>query len=141
MTIPTTQETAALHEEFNRLTKQSVRYDMSRHFAWEAWLAEGYTADDLRLVIAYIWRRIKAGKRERESFKLSVLIGSQSRWEDDLSMARSEATVASKTPRVNAGRAAVQRSTGREPERPKSDPEAVNAIVARCLEQMRRDIL
>lgn len=139
---PTTEETASLHSEFNRLTRQAVRYDMSRHYCWEAWLASGYTVEDLRLVIAYIWRRIKAGKRERESFKLSVLIGDLSKFEDDLSIARSESTIAQKDarrPAVAPGKASVLRATGRETDSPKASPEAVAAIVAACLEKMRRD--
>lgn len=140
---PTTEQTAALHAEFNRLTKQAVRYDMSRHFQWEAWCAAGYTVDDLRLVISYIWRRIKAGKRERESFKLANLIGDQGRFEDDLALARSESTIAQKEasrPATSPAKASVLRASGREPERPKSSPEAVAALVAQCLENMRRDI-
>lgn len=121
-----------------------MRYDMSRHFQWEAWAAAGYTVEDLHLVVAYIWRRIKAGKREMESFKLSVLIGDLSKFEDDLSIARSESAVAQKEARrpiASPSKAAVLRATGRETESPKADPERVDAIVAACLKRIRREIL
>lgn len=141
---PTTEETRAIHSAYCQLAKIEHRYSMQTHFMIEAWMAEGYTIEDLRLVIAYIWRRIKAGKRERESFKLSVLIGSLPRWSEDLSMAKSEATIAQKDARrpiATPAKASVLRATGRETERPRRDPDAVAAIVAQCLEKMRRDSL
>jgi hypothetical protein len=110
--IPTTSQTREVHELYVRLTKVPHRYTMSSHFAIESWLADGYTADDLTAVVGYIWRRIKAGKRERESFKFAVLFGDRGKWDDDLSMARSESLAASKTVAMPSGRAAVMRSAG-----------------------------
>lgn len=129
MTAPfSTSQTRELHDEYCRLTKLTVRYDMARHFQWESWLSQGYTREDLALVIAYIWRRIKAHKREKESFKLCALIDDKARFEDDISMARSERMVASKTVTMPPSRASALRSTGRPtdaPSRPIRTPAAI----------------
>lgn len=118
MKPPTTEETREIHELYCRLTKLESRYSMQKHFQWESWLAQGYTREDLALVIAYIWRRIKAHKREKESFKLCALIDDKARFEDDISMARSERMVASKTVPMPPSRASTLRSTGRPADAP-----------------------
>lgn len=117
MTPPTTNKTREIHELCCRLTRQDMRYSMSVHYRWEVWLGSGYTVEDLTIVIAYIWKLIRAGQRKKESFKLSLLIGDEERFAEDLSMARAEA----RKPRRDAGRAQALRASGRAedvPQRP-----------------------
>lgn len=145
--IPTTSDTREIHDEYCKLTRLDSRYSMQTHFVWESWLAQGYTRDDLALVVGYIWRRIKAGKRERESFKLSVLIGNLSRWEEDLAIAKSERTIASKTVAVDAGRASALRSSGRRvevPSRAITTPAAIlgkHPTVPELLQKLKESVL
>lgn len=106
---PTTDQTKSLHAQYNSITGISLPYTMRCHYAWELWLAAGYTSKDLDMVVAYIKSRIKAGKRERESLKLSLLIGDTERFAEDLSMAKAW----SRTPKVDPNKAAMLRATGR----------------------------
>lgn len=144
MTPPTTIKTREIFDLYCRLTGLQARYSMHTHFTIEAWMAHGNTAKDLEQVIAYIWRRIKAGKRERESFKLCNLIGDPARWDDDLSIARAEASgMARKGPQMPAGRANVLRSSGRPqiaPERPTRTPAQImgsSPSVPQLIQQLR----
>lgn len=135
MTPPTTAQTAAMHNLWMALTKQTKPYSISDHFRWEVWFGQGWNQADLQLVISYIWKRVKAGKRERESFKLSNLLDID-RFAEDLSMAKSEA----RKPVVAPDKISVLRATGRAESQPQAQPERVQAIVARALQQIRKEI-
>lgn len=108
---------------------------MTAHFRWETWLGQGWTEADLKLVVDYIWKRVKAGKRERESFKLSNLL-EPDRFAEDLSMAKSEA----RKPVVAPDKRRVMLATGRAENAPTGKPEAISDVVQRCLKQIRQEI-
>jgi len=81
----------ALHQTYCALTHRNMVLTTREHYGWNAFVAKGWTEDDLRLVIGFIQRRIKAGKRFPESFRFHNLILDQSRFADDLLDARAEA--------------------------------------------------
>ena len=65
---------ALLHLKWQELTKLNRPFNCADYFPWELWLSRGYTSADLELVVGYIWKRIKEGQRQKESFKLSNLL-------------------------------------------------------------------
>lgn len=108
---PTTEETRALHDSYLRLTGLDLRYSIFHHYHWERWLSEGFTKQELDLVVHYIKRRIRDGSRKLESFKFSNLIGNTERFAEDLSMARAEAR--DRQSKGDPNKRSVLASTGR----------------------------
>lgn len=135
MIPPTTAQTQSLHTLWMSLAKQTQPYSWTCHFRWETWLGHGWTEADLKLVVDYIWKRVKAGKRERESFKLSNLL-EPDRFSEDLSMAKSEA----RKPVVAPDKKRVMLASGRAENAPQAKPEAIAVVVQRCLQQIRKEI-
>jgi len=123
---------ALLHLKWQELTKLNRPFNCADYWPWELWLSRGYTSADLELVVGYIWKRIKEGQRQKESFKLSNLL-EPSRFADDLAFARPAQREVKPSPRDK-----ILAATGRA--EPKKDPEQVKAIVARCLEEIRREV-
>ena len=123
---------ALLHLKWQELTKLNRPFNCGDYWPWELWLSRGYTSTDLELVVTYIWKRIKEGQRQKESFKLSNLL-EPSRFADDLAFARPAQREVKPSPRDK-----ILAATGRA--EPKKDPEQVKAIVARCLEEIRREV-
>ena len=79
-----------LHHEYCRLVGFNLALTIERHYWWTAWLARGWTMEDLRLVIRYLQQQIKEGKRNSGALKWSNLIQDANRYEEDLQMARAE---------------------------------------------------
>lgn len=77
----------ALHQLYNQLTGQtlSLRYDRQRMW-WEL-LQAGYSAQDLRTVVLYLQREIRAARRNVGALKLSNLL-QLDRFEEDLQISR-----------------------------------------------------
>lgn len=90
MNPPTTEDTRSLHAHYTRLTGLSIPYSMQLHFRYEYFIASGCTAEDLGVVIKYIQRRIREGKREKESLLPRNMLRDYSNFQEDLSMARAE---------------------------------------------------
>jgi hypothetical protein len=118
---------------------------MSCFFTWELWLSRGYTEADLRLVTDYIWRRIKAGKRQHEAFRFSNLIGRPDNFEEERSLASSEATIKAKErargPATVSEKAEAARLGAIVPERTTGKPEPVSAHVAGLLAKWKEQNL
>jgi hypothetical protein len=108
----TTSDFTPLHTTYVHITHRPVRYDMGKFFRWEAWANRGWTEADLKLVVAYIWHRIRQGKRFEESFRFKNLIEDQDRFEEDLVDARAWARQSQQEPGVPA-RVRVLSATGR----------------------------
>lgn len=143
MNPPTSAQTEAMQALFNRLTKQDMRYTISNHFVWEMFLSRSYTESDLKLVTDYIWRRIKAGKRGREAFRFSALIGNLDNFNEELALATSQLNIAQKEasrPKVAPAKAAVLRATFRPEDAPKASPEQVKVHVAKLLAEFRERV-
>lgn len=102
-------DTKTIHARYNQITGFNIPYTMMRHYYWERWLAKGYTAHDLELVVTYIKCRIRDKRREKESLLLRNLISNPDGFAEDLAMARAGKRVYHPTARDR-----ILRSTGRE---------------------------
>lgn len=98
-----------LHRLYQQLTGLAVSLDFSRENIWGHWLAKGWTADDLRIVITHIKAEIRAERRFPASLRFSNLVGQTDRFEEDLVEARARARV----PRTDPARAEALRASGR----------------------------
>lgn len=119
------EDTRAIHEYFNeqvRIEGLEIPYTMSNHFAWETWLFNKFTKDDLALVIRYMRYRIRMGKREKESLLLRNLISNPDEFSENLSMARSW----SRAPKGHTDKSGVLKASGR-PRAAQEQPAAVSA--------------
>ena len=126
------QKCQLIHLKWQELTKLNRPFNCGDYLYWEMFFAAGYTSADLELVVTYIWKRIKEGQRQKESFKLSNLL-EPSRFADDLAFARPAQREVKPSPRDK-----ILAATGRAD--PKKDPEQVKEVVTRCMEQIRKEI-
>lgn len=90
MNIPTTDQTKAFHVRWQQLTGIELAYDFSRHFAWEQWIGKGLTITDLEIIVTYIKKRIRQGRREKESLMFRNMVNNVDNALEDLSIARAE---------------------------------------------------
>lgn len=102
------QSINSVHKVFVELTGMPLVLTMGRIFIYEQWLLQ-FTEADLRVVVPYIKKGIKSGRRQPGALKFSNLIENPERFEEDLSMARAE----SRRPLVDKGRGDALRATGR----------------------------
>jgi hypothetical protein len=77
----------AAHQLYCRLTGQSLRLAFDRERLWYELLRTGYGLEDLRAVITYLQREIRAGRRNVGALKLSNLL-QPDRFEEDLQISR-----------------------------------------------------
>ena len=75
------------HQLYGTLTGQTVRLAFDRERMWFDLLRAGYTLDDLRAVITYLQREIRAHRRNVGALKLSNLL-QLDRFEEDLQISR-----------------------------------------------------
>ena len=94
MTTPTPPpppvEAAAIqqaHQLYGQLTGQTLRLAFDRERLWYELLRAGYTLQDLRTVITYLQREIRAQRRNVGALKLSNLL-QLDRFEEDLQISR-----------------------------------------------------
>jgi len=64
----------ALHQLYSQLTGQMLPLRYHRERMWWDLLRAGYTPHDVRLVIRYLQREIRAGRRNVGALKLSNLL-------------------------------------------------------------------
>jgi hypothetical protein len=81
------QAIAQAHALYCQLTGQSLRLGFDRERLWFELLRAGYGLDDLRRVIAYLQREIRAQRRNIGALKLSNLL-QPDRFEEDLNISR-----------------------------------------------------
>jgi hypothetical protein len=77
----------AAHQLYCHLTGQSLRLGFDRERLWYELLRAGYGLEDLRSVIAYLQREIRAQRRNVGALKLSNLL-QPDRFEEDLQISR-----------------------------------------------------
>jgi hypothetical protein len=70
-----------MHWHYCRESRMQIQYTMQRHYVWEAFLARGFTADDITLVCQAL-----KGKRDALSFR--TLISDLEFFEESLAAAR-----------------------------------------------------
>src|SRR5512136_955003 len=75
------------HQLYCQLTGQSLRLAFDRERMWYELLRAGYTRQDLRLVLTYLQREIRAQRRNIGALKLSNLL-QPDRFEEDLQISR-----------------------------------------------------
>ena len=109
MNPPTTDQTKAFHTRWQQLTGIELAYDFSRHFAWEQWIGKGLTIADLETIVAYIKKRIRQGRREKESLMFRNMVNNVDNALEDLSIAKAE----TRNERLTDARSSVLRASGR----------------------------
>ena len=77
----------AVHQLYTQLTGQSLSLRYDRERLWWDLLQAGYTPQDVRAVIRYLQREIRAGRRNVGALKLSNLL-QLDRFEEDLQISR-----------------------------------------------------
>jgi len=75
------------HQLYCQLTGQSLRLAFDRERMWYELLRTGYGLEDLRAVITYLQREIRAERRNVGALKLSNLL-QPDRFEEDLQISR-----------------------------------------------------
>lgn len=75
------------HALYEQLTGQTLALHLERHRQWAQLLAHGFTLDDLRRVITYLQKEIRATRRNVGALKLSNLL-QLDRFEEDLAVSR-----------------------------------------------------
>jgi hypothetical protein len=75
------------HQLYCQLTGQSLCLAFDRERMWYELLRTGYSLEDLRQVITYLQREIRAGRRNVGALKLSNLL-QPDRFEEDLQIGR-----------------------------------------------------
>jgi hypothetical protein len=78
---------APAHQLYCQLTGQSVRLTPDRERMWSELLRLGYSFQDLRTLITYLQREIRAQRRTVGALKLSNLLPPD-RFEEDLQISR-----------------------------------------------------
>lgn len=93
----------SLHALYGELTGNRLFLSMERERDWFDWLRfnpqEPFTADDLRLVVPWLRKQIKADARRHASLNFRNLIAMPERFDEDRSDARSAARVQPPAPR------------------------------------------
>ena len=75
------------HQLYCQLTGQSLRLGFDRERMWYELLRAGHSLQDLRAVISYLQREIRAERRNVGALKLSNLL-QPDRFEEDLQISR-----------------------------------------------------
>lgn len=75
------------HELYQHLTAQRLPLHLERQRQWAQLLAQGYELDDIRCVIVYLQKQIRATRRNVGALKLSNLLQLE-RFEEDLAISR-----------------------------------------------------
>jgi hypothetical protein len=88
----------AVHQLYTQLTGQSLSLRYDRERMWWDLLHAGYTPQEVRAVILYLQREIRAGRRNVGALKLSNLL-QLDRFEEDLQISRVRLTPPSPPPR------------------------------------------
>ena len=76
---------ARAHALYSELTGQRLPLHLERQRQWALILAQGYGLEDLRRLILYLQREIRAGRRYVGALKLSNLL-QLDRFEEDLAL-------------------------------------------------------
>lgn len=75
------------HELYQQLTGQRLALHLERQRQWALLLAQGHELEDLRRVIGYLQKEIRAARRNVGALKLSNLLQLE-RFEEDLAISR-----------------------------------------------------
>ena len=87
-----------LHQLYGQLTGQKLSLRFDRERLWFEFLRAGFTAEDLRHVVRYLQKEIRATRRNVGALKLSNLL-QLDRFEEDLNISR--VRLSPVTPRIS----------------------------------------
>lgn len=107
--IDQTPQLSALHQVYCLMTGRELAMTTKHMWAWEIFLARGFTAVDMRMVIIHIQKLIKADRRRPESFRFHNLVENLDRFAEDLA----ESKALYRRPAMDPGKASVLRSIGK----------------------------
>ena len=85
--LPDATAIAQAHQLYCQLTGQTLRLAFDRERMWFELLRAGYTLQDVRSVILYLQREIRAQRRNVGALKVSNLLQTD-RFEEDLQISR-----------------------------------------------------
>lgn len=77
----------AIHQLYCQLTAQQLSLRFDRERLWYEFLHAGFTTEQLKLVIAYLQKEIRAARRNIGALKLSNLL-QLDRFEEDLNICK-----------------------------------------------------
>jgi hypothetical protein len=77
----------ATHELYCQLTGQQLTLRFDRERLWFEFLRAGFSAEDLKIVVAYLQKEIRASRRNVGALKLSNLL-QLDRFEEDLNISK-----------------------------------------------------
>lgn len=83
----TISKVQAFHQLYCQLTGQTLPLHSHRQRMWAELVRAGYTLDDLKHLVGYLQREIRAGRRNVGALKLSNLL-QPDRFEEDLQISR-----------------------------------------------------
>ncbi len=84
---PTVTAIQQAHQLYGQLTGQTLRLGYDRERMWLDLVRAGYTLEDLRTVVTYLQREIRAQRRNVGALKLCNLL-QLNRFEEDLQISR-----------------------------------------------------
>lgn len=107
---------AQAHQLYCQLTGQSLSLGFDRQRSWYELLHRGYSLEELRAVVTYLQREIRAQRRNVGALKLSNLL-QPDRFEEDLQISRvrlRSLALAAAAPAAAPPLSEAQRQHGRE---------------------------
>jgi hypothetical protein len=110
-----TAQIQQLHQIYCQLTGQNLSWRFDRERLWYEFLRAGFTAADLRQVVAYLQKEIGQTRRNVGALKLSNLL-QLDRFEEDLNISRVRLRPAAAPPKPATAPSAspVQQAQGRQ---------------------------
>ena len=114
----TPERVEAIHKLFCSMTGRELPLDLAgvRAHQWAEWFNEGFTEDDLRLVVPFLRQGIREGRRNEGCLKFVNLIADTLKFSDDLAQAKTHQKIRERARRVDQGKEQVLRWSGRAPE-------------------------
>jgi hypothetical protein len=85
MNSPTRGAIQSIHALYCELTGQKLTLRFERERLWYEFLGAGFNAEDLKTVVNYLQREIRAGRRNPGALKISNLL-QPDRFEEDLNI-------------------------------------------------------
>lgn len=107
----TESQIKSCYDAYIKATGLDIKLTTHLRYSFERFCFEGYSPEDITLVVNYIKRRIKIRRREKESLLPRNLIQNTSNFAEDLSIAKLEQR--DRNNRPDSSKQEVLNSTGR----------------------------
>jgi hypothetical protein len=82
------QQIQSLHAAYVRLTGLPLPLNMSRRFVWLAWMARGFTEQDLATLVSHYRKTVDKEPIRMRMLRFDRFIGDTQRFEEDLAEAK-----------------------------------------------------